>query len=247
MTDTETKTPSSGPQGNPGATSTPSNTPASQPPTHRVKKLLESYIGSAGRTLSGPADSPLENDVLPAYKRMQYKLPPDVELSKSMGDDNMGGGGGDGDMPPEKIKAMMAGEGEGNAPVRERSSQNVHPEKLMGNNGMVTLSRIEDGKGGSQPLPPSSQYNSSRHALPGNLSSLPSGHGPPSRANGPHTPVGGPHSLHLLGLLPRGLPASQAPALRRQGRALATAGSLRQSEGTNQRHRSRQTELTGPC
>ena len=99
MAETESK-PSSGPTSTPS--STPSSQPANQPPTHRVKKLLETYIGSAGRTLSGPAESALENEVMP-YKRMQYKLPPDVELSKTMVDDGHHGDGGD--APPEKIKA----------------------------------------------------------------------------------------------------------------------------------------------
>lgn len=135
MAETETKS-STGPTSTP--TSAPSGQTASQPPAHRVKKLLESYIGSAGRTLSGPADSALESDVIPAYKRMQYKLPPDVELSKTMVDD--GHAGGDADPPPEKIKAMMAGES-ANGPVSERGQMSdMHPEKLMGN-GLVTLSR----------------------------------------------------------------------------------------------------------
>ena len=136
MAETESK-PSSGPTSTPS--STPSSQAANQPPTHRVKKLLETYIGSAGRTLSGPAESALENEVMP-YKRMQYKLPPDVELSKTMVDDGHHGDGGD--APPEKIKAMMAAGETGNGPVSERGHQmsDVHPEKLRGN-GMVTLSR----------------------------------------------------------------------------------------------------------
>ena len=49
--------------------------------THPVKKLLETYRNTAGRTLTGPANSSLEEA---PYARNRYKLPPDVELSKTI-------------------------------------------------------------------------------------------------------------------------------------------------------------------
>ncbi len=77
--------------------------------THRVKKLLDTYLGTAGQTLTGPANSSLEDAATTRYKggvgpptgappvpvaaaaaaaaaaAIHYKLPPDVELSKTSG------------------------------------------------------------------------------------------------------------------------------------------------------------------
>jgi hypothetical protein len=93
--------------------------PATPPPnkqdfgsTHRVKKLLETYIGTAGHTLTGPANSSLEDPPykqhrsssiiqrshssppplsLPQPQRPTYKLPADIELSKTVDDDDEDG------------------------------------------------------------------------------------------------------------------------------------------------------------
>lgn len=96
---------------------------------HRVKKLLDTYIGSAGRTLTGPANTALE-DVTAHFKRAAaaqassaspattvYKLPPDVELSKEEDDSTL----------KKRIRL-------------DSSNDKVLDEKP---NGMVTLSRLD--------------------------------------------------------------------------------------------------------
>ena len=93
---------------------------------HRVKKLLETYMDTAGRSLTGPVDHPLITakklassvssliDVNPPPSAV-YKLPPDVELSKNIDDD------------PSNDPSPPTGGG-----------------STTFNNGLVTLSRIND-------------------------------------------------------------------------------------------------------
>eukprot|EP00095_Tigriopus_kingsejongensis_P006894 maker-scaffold125_size330479-snap-gene-2.18 protein:Tk06894 transcript:maker-scaffold125_size330479-snap-gene-2.18-mRNA-1 annotation:"ski oncogene" len=115
-------------------------------PTHRVKKLLESYIGSASRSLTGPAHTDLEE---PPYKRMAYKLPPDVELSKTSAME---------DAHCEKDLKRKVSPGPGQVDLADRIS-----------NGLVTLSRIDEHGGNNHHnhLEKSSMgYSGSRHSLP---------------------------------------------------------------------------------
>ncbi len=154
-----------GAEGGGGASSSSSSSVVAGPPkrdfgsTHRVKKLLETYIGTAGHTLTGPANSSLED---PPYKRgatmvhprspspppsrAAYKLPPDVELSKTVDDDHdrESGGGGVDDGGPHKRRLLV--------PPHDRyyssdkmtngsGGDEAHPHKMLPN-GRVTLSRF---------------------------------------------------------------------------------------------------------
>lgn len=121
-------------------------------PTHRIKKLLDSFMGSASHSLTGPAaHSDLEE---PPYKRMAYKLPPDVELSKTSSLDE------DDSEKDLKVKASPG-------PIKS-----VDLADRIGN-GLVTLSRIDDHASNNhhhrhpeKSQPGSGNYVGSRHSLP---------------------------------------------------------------------------------
>ena len=99
--------------------------------THRVKKLLDSYMGSAARSLTGPSHSSLELDSPSAYRHLQqqqtaaYKLPADIELSKTCV-------GGDGDDDAEEN--FKGGR-------RTSSCSTMDDGGGLKQNGQVTLSR----------------------------------------------------------------------------------------------------------
>ena len=92
--------------------------------THRVKQLLETYIGTADKTLTGPAQSSLENPEGGHFRRLPaIRLPPDVKLSKAH--------------PLEEEEEKVEGAEKGPA---EANPAKIEHEKIV-NNGLVTLSR----------------------------------------------------------------------------------------------------------
>ena len=58
----------------------PNGSDPSEKQKHRVKKLLETYTMTAERSLMGPDQS---EEAYGKYYYANYKLPPDVELSKT--------------------------------------------------------------------------------------------------------------------------------------------------------------------
>ena len=104
--------------------------------THPVKKLLETYRNTAGRTLTGPAASSLEA----GGNASRYRLPPDVELSKtSVADDDDDHRGGS----HEHNVALQHYQQQYGAPQHKlMSAAEAQEAKLAAANGMVTLSRL---------------------------------------------------------------------------------------------------------
>lgn len=122
MADTEHPPPSGGGGSNGG------NPPRDFSSTHRVKKLLETYRSTAGRTLTGPAS--MEEAPYQRGRSMAYKLPPDVELSKTVEDDP----------PPPSPKRHQPEYGYHHAGRGEPPSEAM-PQEGKVHNGRVTLSR----------------------------------------------------------------------------------------------------------
>jgi hypothetical protein len=90
--------------------------------THHVKKLLETYIDTAGRTLTGPANSSIEDAPYKSARNVTYKLPPEIELSKTSC------------LPEEEERTAKSMRDDIPAKFKLESSEKM-------NNGMVTLSR----------------------------------------------------------------------------------------------------------
>ena len=83
MSESKVSEPGSLPGANPAAPGpgvVPNGNDPSEKQKHRVKKLLETYTMTAERSLMGPDQS---EEAYGKYYYSNYKLPPDVELSKT--------------------------------------------------------------------------------------------------------------------------------------------------------------------
>ena len=85
MSESKVSEPGPNPGGKPASTGgsgvVPNGNDPSEKQKHRVKKLLETYTMTAERSLMGPDQS--EEAYGKYYYPSNYKLPPDVELSKT--------------------------------------------------------------------------------------------------------------------------------------------------------------------
>ncbi len=125
--------------------------------THRVKKLLETYTMTADRSLMGPDASDHKFYAAAAAAASSYKLPPDVELSKTGPSSAESGGipsaaGVKIDLAATKrLQAMHGGGGLKGGALSPPPPPPVHqhhqpPTSSHNGLGLVTLSRM-DGNG----------------------------------------------------------------------------------------------------
>ena len=141
----------------------PSSTGSSAPPstadkikdfasTHRVKKLLETYTMTAERSMMGPTASEdafhqqkyLGGGHASNYSASTYKLPPDVELSKTSPNSEANNHGSSSDTKVDvaasrRLQMQMTTGLKGGGPMSPPPPSGT--VKSSAGNGLVTLSR----------------------------------------------------------------------------------------------------------